>query len=220
MKPDINLKNRPAIYCIRNDINNKVYVGKTKCPWRRCHQYKYDFENRRGDRINNYLVRSMEKHGFENFTFSILEFCTIENSSEKELFWMDKLNSCNRDVGYNLRRDSSSGMIVHPETSEKIRNNLRQQWADGVRDNHSEKLSQNWKNNPHRRKNQSEWFRKYKTVWEYLVYIKSDLAIVCDYQMLKEMGLDKGALTAFSKRKTDDVITKGFRVVRRRIKDD
>lgn len=218
MKPDIRLKNKPAIYCITNKIDGKVYVGKTKCPWRRCHHYKYDFKNRRGDQINNYMMRAMEKHGYENFTYTILEFCSVEDSSERELFWMDKFNSTHRDYGYNLRRDSSTKMIAHPETREKIRKNVTQQWADGLRDGHAAKLAQNWRDNPERSIKQSQMFREYRTTWEYLVYLKSDLAIVCDYRGLQEMNLDKAALSAFHRYKVDDILCKGFRIVRRRIK--
>lgn len=36
---------------------------------------------------------------------------------------MDYLNSCSRECGYNLRRDSSTKMVVHPETRELQRLN-------------------------------------------------------------------------------------------------
>ena len=38
---------------------------------------------------------------------------------------MDSFNSCNRDFGYNLRRDSKTKMIVHEETKALLRDSMK-----------------------------------------------------------------------------------------------
>jgi len=44
----------------------------------------------------------MKKEGIDNFTFEILEECTIENLDEKEAFYINLYNSYN--YGYNSNR--------------------------------------------------------------------------------------------------------------------
>jgi hypothetical protein len=45
----------------------------------------------------------MVKHGIENFKIEIIENCnSIEEMNEKESFWIDYYDSCNRENGYNL----------------------------------------------------------------------------------------------------------------------
>ena len=64
--------------------------------------------------------------------------------AEKELFWIGRLRVTDRNVGYNLRLDSSTGMVTHSETSIKISNRLKKEWSEGVRDGHSDKLKVSW----------------------------------------------------------------------------
>lgn len=66
--------------------------------------------------------------------------------SERELAWMDFYNTTNRNCGYNLRRDSSTRMIVHPETiakmsilfSGKDNPNFENRWSDEQKKNMSD----------------------------------------------------------------------------------
>lgn len=213
MKPNKFLKNRPGIYGIRNLVNNKIYVGKTKCMYKRCHQYVYDFRERTIGHINDYLYNAMVKNGIDNFEFFPLEFCEIENLQERELSWMTELNSVDRNHGYNLRLDSSTGMIVSKSTSGKISNTLRKQWGDGKRDGHSEKMKEYWCGNTQRRRQQSKLFSKHRTKYEYEVHHPNGQIENCQYKRLCELGI-KNVISNFHKQRTNSTVCKGFRVVR------
>lgn len=108
-----------GIYAIINTLNNKVYVGKSINIKYRWWQHKNDIKNN-SKNCNRYLKASVNKYGIENFKIDILEEISIDKGDnyfkERELFWMDYLNTCNRENGYNLRRDSSTKMFVHLET--------------------------------------------------------------------------------------------------------
>lgn len=172
-KPDPKHKNTICIYCLTNQQNNKKYIGKTKSLYKRIYQYFYDFKNQRNDHINDYLLNSFNKYGLDNFTWSILEsFVKLDEDklTNKELYYIDKYKTTDKSNGYNLRRDSSSKMIVHHKTSKKISKRLKKEWKNGLRDHHSEKLSKWWKNHPEEKKKQSKIMRSNLTKWIYKIW--------------------------------------------------
>lgn len=126
-------KGESGIYCITNIVNGKKYIGKTKCFYKRYYQYVSDVKSSNLNRINSYLLNSFNKYGFENFKFDVIEFCSVDRCSEIELYWMIEFDTTNKDVGYNLRMDSSTGMITHELTSKKISARLRDEWSKGVK---------------------------------------------------------------------------------------
>lgn len=213
MRPNIFLKGRSGIYGIRNVVNNKIYVGKTKCMYTRCHQYVYDFRERSLGHLNDYLFNAMRSAGIDAFEFFPLEFCEIQDCAEKELLWMTKLSSTKRESGYNLRMDSSTGMIVAAETSEKIRRNLKRQWSSGIRDAHGDKLKESWKLNPARRDAQSRLLSKIKTKYEYEITSPDGLQFKCDYAKLRELCL-QNCMSTFHRTCKNEVKYKGY-VIRR-----
>ncbi len=125
MKYNIKKEECMGIYKIVNTTTNKVYIGKTKNFYKRYHQYKYAFSRQDIKRINDYLLNSFNKYGFNGFEFECIEsFDKLDDDiiSTRELYWMDHYNSTNHNFGYNLRRDSSSKMVTHPSTSKKYPN--------------------------------------------------------------------------------------------------
>lgn len=51
------------------------------------------------------MGRAFIKYGIENFTFKILEECLNNEMSEREIYWIHKLNTCVKDKnswGYNM----------------------------------------------------------------------------------------------------------------------
>lgn len=122
MKINKNDLNKCGIYCIRNIVNNKVYIGKSINIYTRITGH-ISYLNNKSKNENRHLINSWHKYGRDNFEYFILEYFSEINEEklkERELFWIDSYNSTNRDVGYNLRRDSSTKMIVHEETRKLI----------------------------------------------------------------------------------------------------
>lgn len=108
-----------GIYAIINNIDGKCYVGKSVNVERRLstHRSLLGKDKITPKQTNRKLFNAVKEHGIEYFVFNIIEtFNVIDESliAERELFWMDFFKKAGGV--YNLRRDSSSGMIVHDET--------------------------------------------------------------------------------------------------------
>lgn len=214
MKPILALKNRPCVYAIINKMNGKIYIGKTSCIYKRCYQYLNAFKKRDKSKINTYLLNSFNKYGIDNFEMSPIEFCSIEEISIRELHWMCELQTTNPNKGYNLRLDSSTGMITHIKTSEKISNNLKKQWASGIRDDHSDKMKNIWKNDEKRKAKQSRMFKEYKTRYCYVVDTADGNCFFLDYKGLKSFRLHTSVISCFNRHSGDTHLCKGYVVKR------
>ena len=87
------------IYKISNDINNKVYIGKTNQTIKeRWHQHCSDSR----DRVlyeKRPLYSAMNKYGIEHFKIEEIEKCPDDSAYEREKYWIEYYNSYNN--GYN-----------------------------------------------------------------------------------------------------------------------
>ena len=226
MKPKIE-HSVPGIYVIKNLINGKIYVGKSKNIYKRIHQHLYDIKTKdRNYNENPHLLNSINKYGVNNFDYYVIEsFEICENIeqilSEKELYWMNELNTLNPEKGYNLRFDSDGKCFCSDETKEKISNRLKNEWENGIRDEHSDKMKEYWKNNDERKIKQSQIMSKNKTKYYYIIYNPDGTLITNNgnYSTLKELGLTN-APTQFSRHKKDDIFCKKYRVIRKLITED
>lgn len=86
------------IYKITNQINGKVYIGKTlntiQERWREhCSDYKKERCEKRP------LYRAINKYGVENFTIEQVEECSPKVASEREKYWIEQYGSFK--YGYN-----------------------------------------------------------------------------------------------------------------------
>jgi group I intron endonuclease len=108
-----------GIYCIEHVVSKKKYIGKSVNIEGRFSAHKWQLKSidRKKD-CNRYLFAAVKKYGLTAFKFYTIEQCERAFLPERELYWMDFYNSCDGDFGYNLRRDSSSGMEVSQRTIE------------------------------------------------------------------------------------------------------
>lgn len=87
------------IYVITNDVNGKQYVGKTNFSIeKRFKEHLRDRNKRQCEKRP--LYNAMNKYGIEHFHIEELEECSAEESSEREEYWISKLNTCSHN-GYN-----------------------------------------------------------------------------------------------------------------------
>jgi len=211
LKIDKSYRKKSGIYCLKNIINNKVYIGKAKDLYRRLNTYIPIFKSEIHDkkRINFYLWNAFKKYGIDNFEASILEYCEIEKLKELELRYMILYKSTDRNFGYNLRLDSSTGMMCHELTKEKISARLRKEWSEGVRDGHSEKLKKSWESSI-RRDEQRKMFSKILQKYEYKLSTLDNIFIESvDYSKLRELKLEN-CLSTFHTKKTTIIKFKGY----------
>lgn len=112
---------KSGIYLITNIINGKIYVGSTN------NFYERNVRHRRrlkiGTHDNPHLRSAVLKYGIDNFVFSILEYCEVQNLIEREQFWINKTNCCNNKIGYNCKHlaNSSLGMKLSDLAKENLR---------------------------------------------------------------------------------------------------
>lgn len=88
-----------GIYKIENQINGRVYIGQSQNIERRWQRERRQAFLESDTSYNYPLSRAIRKYGLENFSFSILEICQIDQLNEREQFWMNKYNSL--ASGYN-----------------------------------------------------------------------------------------------------------------------
>lgn len=151
------------------------------------------------NRMNPHLYSSMIKYGVDSFEMFPLEFVDEEHISERELWWMQHLNSLNQNKGYNLRSDSSSGMHVHDETRKKISRRVKKEWEDGKRNGHSDKLKEAWKNRD--RAEQGRTLSATLTKYSYIVTHEDGHVETYSYRELQENGLSN-VIAKFHKKKS------------------
>lgn len=86
------------IYKITNQINEKIYVGKTILDLQdRFKQHIYD--SQKDQLCQRPLYSAMNKYGVENFHIELIEECAIEKSNEREIYWIEYYHGYSQ--GYN-----------------------------------------------------------------------------------------------------------------------
>lgn len=90
------------IYKITNDVNDKIYIGKTSC-----HtvdeRFKIHCADSKKNRMENRpLYRAMNKYGIEHFYVETIEECSEDFLSVREQYYIDYQNSYR--YGYNATR--------------------------------------------------------------------------------------------------------------------
>jgi group I intron endonuclease len=112
-----------GIYKITNNLDNKVYIGKSSMIENRWDYHRKNYENPTD--WDKTLYKAFRKYGLENFSFEILE--EIETNDldlvdSREVYWIKKLSShVKTGKGYNLTLGGQS-LGRHKEiTEEKVR---------------------------------------------------------------------------------------------------
>lgn len=85
---------RKDIYIIKNDINDKVYIGQSLSAEQRFKSHC------KGNYDNSIIDAAIQKYGKEHFYYEILE-SQIENYNEREAYWIKQYNSIIPN-GYNI----------------------------------------------------------------------------------------------------------------------
>jgi group I intron endonuclease len=104
---------RFIVYLLTNKINNKIYIGQTIQKLKeRLRKYLY---------LNTQIInRAIHKYGCENFQCEVLCYAnSIDDLNDKEIFFINKYNSTNKLIGYNIRKGGHN-FEKSDETKQKI----------------------------------------------------------------------------------------------------
>lgn len=140
--PDISIVKNPklctnktivgTIYIFINNLNNKVYIGKTIDSY----TYRWSSHKHDSELFNYYFYKAIRKYGWDNFSkYVIYQTEELENNKEnkkyldnlilnKEKYYIKQFNSNNPNVGYNLTEggEGTSGKTYTEEQLSKIKN--------------------------------------------------------------------------------------------------
>lgn len=112
------MMNDIGIYCIENIVNNKRYIGQSIHIHRRWSEHKYELNNNIHD--NDYLQKSWNKYGPDNFKFDIIELCDESELDNKECYYISLYNTTDCNYGYNLQTGGSVNRTVSEVTRQKL----------------------------------------------------------------------------------------------------
>lgn len=90
-----------GIYKITNKANGKIYIGQSNDIERRWKEHK-----KRSKRLQSPLYLAIKQDGIENFSFEVLEECSLEMLNEREQYWIEYYNSTDAKYGYNILKYS------------------------------------------------------------------------------------------------------------------
>lgn len=114
-----------CIYKITNLQNGMIYIGQTINIKRRIKEYKYKSRNLES-KSKYKIMEEINKYGFENFSFDVIED-NIEDKDldEREIFWINKLESRNPHIGYNSKEGGRGGKMIR-DSIHKMSNSSRE----------------------------------------------------------------------------------------------
>ena len=128
----INKEEQYCVYCHRNKINGKQYIGQTK------HQDNLVIRtgsDGRGYFHNKYFKRAIQKYGWDNFEHYIIQGnLTKEEADELEKLNILVFNTNNKEFGYNIDKGGSHGGSPATEHQKEVARQTflgREPWNKG-----------------------------------------------------------------------------------------
>lgn len=111
-----NKKPMACVYIIKNNANNKIYVGSTGNVKTRLSTYRYEIKNQKLK--SHKLLNSINKYGFENFEFQIIATAPVEYLIKIEQYL---INTLKPELNIRKVADSNRGIKRNEEWIERNR---------------------------------------------------------------------------------------------------
>src|SRR5437588_488642 len=108
-------KNKSGIYMWTNNINKKIYIGSSQNLRKRFRGYFNT--NHLLTYTNMNICKALLKHGYSNFSLTILEYCEPSKCLEREGYYQKKLNP-----EYNIAKEPGAPMSgrTHSDVTKTI----------------------------------------------------------------------------------------------------
>ena len=97
-----------TIYKITNIKNSKIYIGQTSLtPEQRLIAH---ISNALDNNVNTKLARAIRKYGKDSFITEQIDIALTQDiANKKEIHWIKKYNSTDRNIGYNMTIGGEGG---------------------------------------------------------------------------------------------------------------
>lgn len=193
MELDKTFKNVTCVYKVTCVVNNKILIGCTTNLYNRVCQYRNDI-NRTNPlkHYNKSFYNDVIEYGLKSFKIEIVESyssITDEELKNKESYYMNLYNSLNPEIGYNIRQDIDGHCVCADSTREIKRMQTKEQWASGVRINHSGRMKDYWCDNFDRKLVQSKIMSKNKTKFIYTIINNKTKEVIKENVEYKDLYL-------------------------------
>ncbi len=90
-----------GVYCIRNKVSGKVYIGSSTNCYHRVKGQHYA-RLQKGTHSNPHLQSAWNKYGKSNFESFCIELCDENNLQKQEQYWIKKTKCLDNRLGYNI----------------------------------------------------------------------------------------------------------------------
>lgn len=209
-----------CVYKITNTITNLILIGATTNLNKRINHYRNDvYRDNPLKHYNREFLQDIISYGINSFIVDIIEKydknisnIELKNNESKYIIQYDSINP---NIGYNLRLDINGKYICNNSTRILKSKQLKQQWNNGIRSNHSNIMKEYWKNNTNRKNQQSKFFSDILTQYVYNIY-KENVLIKehIYYKELVDIGL-KSVIGYFAKE--DKILNKNNKDIIRKV---
>ena len=171
------------IYKITNNINGKIYIGKTMRSIKQ--RWKEHLANIKKEECKNRpLYRAINKYGVENFSIEKIEECSDIILSDREKYWIEYYNSFKN--GYNATKGGDGSPYIDRklviETYKQIQNCKK---TAEILNIHIDSVYKILKSNNIERKSSQEISKEYSGKPVYMLD-KKDLRILKVFASMKE----------------------------------
>lgn len=111
---------KSGVYMIKNNVNNKIYIGSSKNINKRWLAHKFILNNKK--HCNKHLNSAWNKYGEDNFIFSVIEYEELDKLIEREQHYIDYYDTTNKNIGYNIAPKAGTNLGWQPskETRRKM----------------------------------------------------------------------------------------------------
>lgn len=113
---------KAGIYYFKCLVSNKGYVGQSNNINRRIREHLCHLRENRHSNVH--WQNSWNKYGEENYTWEVLEYCSVEELNERETYWIKELNTLSPN-GFN---HTCGGDCQH-EISDDLRSKFQECWT-------------------------------------------------------------------------------------------
>jgi group I intron endonuclease len=133
-------KIEPGIYRITCLPNRKVWIGASNQVQRRIRAQLLQLEQNKHQRPE--LQKDWNRYGANSFRAEVVELCSLQRLWRREIFWIKKLRSAEKQLGYNIASGGQGSSAKRsPESRKKMSISAKQRCATATGREHMTRIS-------------------------------------------------------------------------------